>query len=103
MLQSYLLASLITSDYRVLATAALLGGLPDLVHLLDKKDDWTIYNKFHKHKWWKWLIPLYNLHLLEDWVIHKKDGKWKSWAYPVEIVTDFIFAFIIFEIIRGVL
>lgn len=104
MLQSYLVASLFTNDYRILAVATMLGGLPDLVHLLDKKGDWTIYNKFHKHTWWKWLIPLYNLHLLEDWAIHKeKGGGWKSWAYYLEAITDFIMAFIIFEIIRGVL
>lgn len=101
MVQSYLLTSLVTSDYRILAVAALLGGLPDLVHLLDKKDDWTIYNKFHRHTWWKWLIPFYNLHLLEDWLMHKPEGGWKSWAYWVEGITDFVMAFIIFLIIRG--
>lgn len=103
MVQSYLLTSLVTSDYKVLAAATFIGGLADLSHLLDKKGDWTIYNKFHAHKWWKWLIPFYNLHLLEDWLMHKPEGGWKSWAYPVEIVTDFVMAFIIFEIIRGVL
>lgn len=102
-IQSYLLTSLITSDYRLLAVATLLGGLPDLVHLLDKKGDWTIYNKFHAHKWWKWLIPFYNLHLLEDWFTHEPEGGWKSWAYYVEVVTDFIMAFILFLIIKGTL
>ncbi len=95
MVQSYLICSTVTSDYRLLAAATLLGGLPDLVHLLDKKDDWTIYNKFHRHTWWKWLIPMYNLHLLEDWFTHKPEGGWKSWAYYVEVVTDFVFAILI--------
>lgn len=101
MAQSYLLTSLVTSDYRILAVATFVGGLADLSHLLDKKGDWTIYNKFHAHKWWKWLIPLYNLHLLEDWFTHKPEGGWKGWAYYVEAVTDFVMAFILFLIIRG--
>lgn len=95
MVQSYLICSTFTNDYRLLAGAMLLGGLPDLVHLLDKKGDWTIYNKFHARKWWKWLIPFYNLHLLEDWATHKPEGGWKGWAYWAEGITDFVFAILI--------
>ncbi len=95
MVQSCLICSAFTNDYRLLAVATLLGGLPDLVHLLDKKNEWIIYNKFHEHNWWKWFIPFYNLHLLEDWLMHKKEGGWKWWAYPLEVITDIILLIIL--------
>lgn len=100
-IQSGLIQYFVYPKWYLIVIAMLLGALPDLVHLLDNKGDWTIYNKFHEHKLYKWFLPYLNLHLLEDWLTHKKEGGWKSWAYPVEVTTDFIMAFIIFLIIRG--
>ena len=78
--------------------------MPDVGRLFQKdKNDW---NKFYvpahnmKNKW-LWIIPFWDLHILEDYFIHNQKFPygWKRWGIYVEIILDtllFIILLIIF-------
>jgi hypothetical protein len=95
MLQSAIIQYNILPKWYLIIIAMFLGGILDLSHTLDKKDEWVTYNKFHQYKWWKWFIPYVNLHLAEDYFVHKRiGGGMNKWYKPLEIVLWIIMLFI---------
>ncbi len=86
MAQSALIQCYICPNIYAIILAAFLGGLWDYFHLQDQKDDWTVYNIAHEPRWWKFLIPYANLHLIEDLLTHNKEGGMNKFYKPLEVI-----------------
>lgn len=67
-------------------TASILSAIPDIGRLFQR--DVSDWNKFY---WWAhntrylYLIPFWNIHIIQDYFIHEKKGGWKWWGKYVEV------------------
>lgn len=85
----------------IIFLAIILTIIPDVGRLFQQnRNDWTKFYQWAHSTWYCFLIPFWNLHIIEDYFIHKPGGGWYWWAYYIEIllwVVESVFIFILLK------
>ena len=71
----------------VVSIAVILTVIPDVGRLFQQNpNDWTQFYEWAHSAWYCFLIPFWNMHIIEDYFIHQPGGGWYWWAYYVEVM-----------------
>ncbi|NCS82140.1 MAG: hypothetical protein COZ80_08905 [Ignavibacteria bacterium CG_4_8_14_3_um_filter_37_9] len=103
LVQSGLICMLIPklrSRYIIIASI-IFTMIPDSGRLFQQNpDDWTKFYQWAHASWYCFLIPFWNLHILEDYFIHQPGGGWYWWASSAEGLLWLLESVMIYFIVK---
>lgn len=88
-------------NWYIIAAAIVLTIIPDVGRLFQHNpDDWTKFYQWAHSTWYCFLIPFWNLHIVEDYLIHQPHGGWYWWAYYLEVLLWILESIMIYLVIK---